>query len=87
MKCISRLDISDIETKTGHVCKIHWLTNNRKSVVERNLDSHGNYMSQAYSRFRWLGHPKLRTKPPTELLKSEHSASLSTRLEQYLLLI
>ncbi len=34
-----------------------------------------------------LGHPELRTKPPAELLKSELSATLGTRLEQSSLLI
>ncbi len=45
------------------------------------------YYYWLYYRFRWLGHPELRTKPPTELLKSEHSVTLGTRWDHSLLLI
>ena len=43
--------------------------------------------SNQENRFKWLGHPELRTKPPAELLKNEHSATLGTRLEHSSLLI
>ncbi len=65
----------------------------RKSIEFVMSHSHESYNGNVQNtininnRFRLLGHPGLRTKPPAKLLNSEHFATLGTNLQHSSLII